>query len=339
MRITSTGAGAPVHSSKLAAPWATSTSRPSSTRAPAARRGLGRRGARIREIDQRLPRPELEQHLVPDRRRVDHEVGVPRTSGRPLPTPGEDARLRQRAPKRRRRAAVSHDRPACGNLLLARGSPRRSRSRARARSCSPTAARLPRIRAASSLYGAVTFAYSTSRTARLELLRQDVAQDVLPVEPGRREGRVLHPGRERVRHRMAEQYDEARLTVAVRGLVLVEEVLVARREVVVLVVRLARRSRGSRPVAGFAAACIAARPGLVDRRRRQAGVQPRVVRASGRAAPTASATRSAGCAARSGASRRCRASCRGAAGCRSRARPTSGRSRRTAPRPRPWTRS
>src|SRR5439155_8421452 len=35
-RITSTGAGTPVHSSNDAAPWATRTSRPSTTRAPAA---------------------------------------------------------------------------------------------------------------------------------------------------------------------------------------------------------------------------------------------------------------------------------------------------------------
>src|SRR5204862_7659431 len=71
-------------------------------------RGLGRRGARIREIDQRLPTPELEQHLVSHRRRLDHEVGVLHLR-RPLAAPGEDTRRRQRVTKRRRRPPVSHD--------------------------------------------------------------------------------------------------------------------------------------------------------------------------------------------------------------------------------------
>ena len=42
----------------------------------------------------------------------------------------------------------------------------------------------------------------------LEPLGRDVERDVDPVEPARRERRVLHPRRERVRDRMAEQRDE-----------------------------------------------------------------------------------------------------------------------------------
>ena len=61
-RITSTGAGTPVQRSNDAAPCATSTSRPSTTVAPAASRAAAarRRRRRVRQIDQRLARPRAE---------------------------------------------------------------------------------------------------------------------------------------------------------------------------------------------------------------------------------------------------------------------------------------
>ena len=196
----------PVQSSKLAAPWATSTSSPSRTRAPAAAaasavavRGYGRSISVC-------PSPQLEQHLVAHRRRVDHEVGVAHVR-RPLAAPGEDARLRQRVTERRRRAAVSHDRRLVTSLVTC------SRIAASVEKPRPRTivftdgSSEPRSRATSSLYGAVTFAYSTSAHAASSSSGRTSRSDVLPVEPGRGEGRVLHPGRERVRHRMAEQHD------------------------------------------------------------------------------------------------------------------------------------
>ena len=73
--MTDTGADTPVQSSNEAAPCATSTSSPSSTRAPARGCRVRRRRARVRQIDERLPRSELDEHLVAHRRRVDDEVG------------------------------------------------------------------------------------------------------------------------------------------------------------------------------------------------------------------------------------------------------------------------
>ena len=138
--MASTGAGCPsrARSSPLLA-----------RRAPRARRGRAPPAAAaasavaVRGYGRSIsvcPGPQLEQHLAADRRRVDHEIGVARPQ----------AATRRAARTRARRAAPDETRqprrrlprsPACHSLLLARGSRRPSRSRAPARSCSPTAAR------------------------------------------------------------------------------------------------------------------------------------------------------------------------------------------------------
>ena len=154
----------------------------------------------------------------------------------------------------------------------------------------------------------------------------DVERGVVPVEPERGEGRVLHPRRERVRDRVAEQRD---LRSSMQPYPCVREVLVergrARGEEVVHLVRLAhevevvdlrrdapppgsRRGPGSRSASAAGRGSGACCTGVALR------------------AATAGSTASAGCAARSGASRRSRAASARAAGCRSRPR-SSGRSR------------
>src|SRR6185503_14725684 len=130
----------------------------------------------------------------------------------------------------------------------------------------------PRIRAASSLYGAVTFAYSTSRTAASSSSGRTSRRTYSHSSPAAAKAAFCIRGDSEC----ATGCPRRTTSVAVLGLVL-EEVLVVRREVVVAVVGLAdevevvdlrrMRRRLERRHAG-----------VVDRRRRQAVVQPCVVR-------------------------------------------------------------
>src|SRR4051794_5243017 len=156
------------------------------------RRGsrLRRRRARVREIDQRLPLPQLEHDLVPHRRRVHDEIRAADLR-RPVTAPGEHARLRQRLPERRRRPAVADDRglvTTChlledggvsGKAAAAHDGVHRRQVAAE----DPRGVQLVRRRHVRVL---------GLPHRGLELLRQNVARDVLPIQPRRREGRVLH---------------------------------------------------------------------------------------------------------------------------------------------------
>src|SRR5512133_2856370 len=92
----------------------------------------------------------------------------------------------------------------------------------------------PRIRAASSLYGAVTFAYSTSRTAPSSSSSRTSRTTYSQSSPAAAKAAFCIRGESEC----ATGWPSRATSVAVLGLVL-EEVLVVRREVVVLVVRLA----------------------------------------------------------------------------------------------------
>src|SRR4029078_38934 len=130
----------------------------------------------------------------------------------------------------------------------------------------------PRIRAASSLYGAVTFAYSTSCTAVSSSWGAMSRRTYCQSSPAAAKAAFCIRGDSEC----ATGWPSTTPSVAVLRRVL-EEVLVVRREVVVPVVGLAdevevvdlRRMR-CRLESGYA--------GVVDRGRRQAVVQPRVVR-------------------------------------------------------------
>ena len=222
-RITSTGAGTPVQSSNDAAPWRDEHLEPvDHRRAGRARRRAPSRVSRVRQVDERLALAQLDEHLVAHRRRVDDEVGSRATSGGQSPRRENTRALAAaRAANAARGAAVADDRPAArtsssariaASVLVADDAPVLER-----RACSPTSASASsHERAAASLCGAVTFAPAKPSGREpahrlLEPLRRDVERDVRPVEPARRERRVLHARRERVRDGMAEQRDEPRL--------------------------------------------------------------------------------------------------------------------------------
>ena len=103
--------------------------------------GAGGRRLRVREVDQRLPAAELDEHLVAVGGRVDDEVGAVDV-GRPLAAAREARGVRERVEERDRRAAVAEDDRAARRA--ARRESRRRCSRPRCgrrgrRACSPTA--------------------------------------------------------------------------------------------------------------------------------------------------------------------------------------------------------
>src|SRR6476646_11618168 len=131
---------------------------------------------------------------------------------------------------------------------------------------------LPRIRATSSLYGAVTFAYSTARVAPSSAAGSTSRRTYFQSSPVAAKAAFCI----RSESECATGWPSRATSVAVLGLVL-EEVLVARREVVVLVVRLANEVEVV-DLRGVRGRLERRNPGIVDRRRRQAVVHPRVVR-------------------------------------------------------------
>ena len=80
--MTSIGAATPVQSSNEAAPCASSTSRPDDDARSGSARGRSRGGLGIREVDERLVRCELDEHVVAFGRRVDDQIGIAHV-GRP----------------------------------------------------------------------------------------------------------------------------------------------------------------------------------------------------------------------------------------------------------------
>jgi hypothetical protein len=76
-------------------------------------RGACGRALGVREVDERLARADLEEHLVQHRRRVHDEVRAARV-GRPVAAARELAGVRKRVLERRRGAAGSDDDRALG---------------------------------------------------------------------------------------------------------------------------------------------------------------------------------------------------------------------------------
>src|SRR4051812_41269461 len=130
---------------------------------------------------------------------------------------------------------------------------------------------LPRIRAASSLYGAVTFAYSTSRTAASSSSGRTSRRTYSQLSPAAAKAAFCIRGESEC----ATGCPRSTTSVAVLGLVL-EEVLVVRREVVMPVIGLAHEIEVVH-LCGMRGCLERRHARVVDRRRRQAGVQPRVV--------------------------------------------------------------
>src|SRR5204862_5207581 len=130
----------------------------------------------------------------------------------------------------------------------------------------------PRIRATASLYGAVTFAYSTSRTASSSSSGRTSRRTYSQSSPVAAKAAFCIRGD----NECDTGWPSSTTSVAVLSLVL-EEVLVVRREVVVLVVRLAHEVEVV-DLRGVRGRLERRGPGIVDRRRRQAVVHPRVVR-------------------------------------------------------------
>ena len=217
-RMTSTGAGTPVQSSNDAAPW---------RRAPRARR----RRARPRRAQRRRSPTSgygRSTSVWPARSSTStsSRTGVAFTTRSASATSGGQSPLRE------------NTRAACGSAA----------ANARAAPPSPTIAALPdgrpvenrRVRRAAddapvpedervhrrlvaSRRARATASLCGDRDVRageaggrepahrlLEPLGRHVERDVRPVEPARREGRVLHPRRERVRDRVPEQRDQPR---------------------------------------------------------------------------------------------------------------------------------
>ena len=150
-RMTSTGAATPVQRSNEAAPWRTSTSRPSTTTSqPGGAGGLDERGRRavgaVGEVDDGLSGVRLDEQLVPDRRRVD-DRSAPPTVGRPVVVaPRDEAHVgapacaSAAATRPRRAAGAEHGTRARGASIPATTSPSVSkpstRPVARRRACS-----------------------------------------------------------------------------------------------------------------------------------------------------------------------------------------------------------
>ena len=142
-RITSTGAGMPVQSSNDAAPCATSTSSPTITWRPPRAPRRGRR-LRIRKVDERLARAELDEHVV------SLEVAFTTRSaladvGRPVAAPREDARASaaprgRRARRRRRRGSTGRSAGSPSSTAASVECPGSARPRRRA--CSPRRGRV-----------------------------------------------------------------------------------------------------------------------------------------------------------------------------------------------------
>ena len=186
---------------------------------PGRLRRLGRRRARVRQVDERLAGPQLDEDLVAHGRRVDDEVGAAGV-GRPLASAREDARVRERVPERRRRAAVAEDDGALGvepgEDRRVGGEPLHADERVHRRNVRSDDLRDGElVRRRDVRAGEAERVEPAHRF--LEPLGRDVERDVEPVEAARRERRVLHPRRERVRDRMAEQRDEPRSRRGARG--------------------------------------------------------------------------------------------------------------------------
>src|SRR5690242_3389427 len=121
----------------------------------------------------------------------------------------------------------------------------------------------PRIRAASTLYGAVTFANSTCRIAPSSSSARTSRRTYSHSSPAATKAAFCIRGD----RECATGCPRRTTSVAVLGLVL-EEVLVARREVVVPVVRLAHEVEVV-DLRGIRGRLERRHPGIVDRRRRQ----------------------------------------------------------------------
>ena len=308
-RITSTGAGIPVQSSNDAAPWATSTSRPVITVAPAVARGPRRRRLRVRQVDQRLPLRERAEDVVALGRGVDDAGRRPPRRAASRPVARRPRASGERGAKRGGRAARAEDHrplePEAGRGSPCPSSDPRCARRGR-RACSPSRDRCPTAAAAAALCGASrsrprsrarrarappsstrpsstssgTYAQSSPRAANAAfcIAGESECSTGLPISPTSWVRPLII--RTLIIHTM-------------RGLVGLE-LVEAGREEVAAAVRLARRSRGSRPSPGARPPASTRGPGFAI----GVGGSPRWSRVlygeSGCGDPSSSATRCAG---------------------------------------------
>ncbi len=169
----------------------------------------------VGEVDHGLPRLGRDQQLVAHRCRVHDQVAAARI-GRPLAAPGEDAHLpRQRGKQGPRRAARADqaDLPRLdpGDDLHI-GAEAEHAAVAEDQGVDGVALGLVAERDHGLL---VRNGHVRTRVALgdesgdggRQLLRRDVLRLIAPVEPGRLEGRVLHPRRERLGDGPPEQRD------------------------------------------------------------------------------------------------------------------------------------
>ena len=126
-RMTATGAGTPVQSSKDFAPWRTSASSPSITSQPAARAAatsaVSAPSGEYASSTTVCPATRLDEQLVAYRGRVHDQVAAGRIR-RPVAAAGEDARVRREAPgDERLRGAAGADQAGARRVDRRRGSP------------------------------------------------------------------------------------------------------------------------------------------------------------------------------------------------------------------------
>ena len=221
-RIAATGAAVPVHRSKLAAPWRTSASRPSTTSQPAARaaatRAVSPAPAEYASSTTVCPGWGWTSKVVADRRGVDDQVAAGRVR-RPLAAARELPHLAVEPREQRRRGAARTDQADArrvdpGDDLLVRveaGDPpvgEHERVDAVAVGLVAELGRRLLVRDGHVRAGETRGCEPAHR--RVEPIRRHVDGDVRPVEPRRRECGVLHQRRQRVCDGMPEQRDEPR---------------------------------------------------------------------------------------------------------------------------------
>jgi hypothetical protein len=163
----------------------------------------------VGQVDHRLPGPRLDEQLVAHRRRVHDQVGV-RGVRRPLAAAREDPHLaaqpgqqRVRGPARADQADAAGVDP--GHDLPIRVEPEHAAVAEDERVHRVTLGLVAERGRRPLVWNRHVRAGPAPPQRRLELLRLDLERDVLPVEPGGGEGGVLHPRRERLGHRLAEQ--------------------------------------------------------------------------------------------------------------------------------------
>ena len=215
LRIASTGAGRPVQSCERRRALADERLVAVHDLAPSRPRGGDERGrpavGAVGEVDDRLPRARLDEQLVAHRRRVHDQVGV-RGVRRPFAAAREHPHLARQAGQQRLGGPAGADQADAlgldpGHDLLvgveAEHAPVAEDERVD-RLALGLVAELGRRLLVRDRH---VRAGPAAPHGRLELVRLDLERDVLPVEPGRGEGGVLHPRRERLGHGLAEQRD------------------------------------------------------------------------------------------------------------------------------------